>query len=157
MAEKTSPWHQALLSYAGLKASVSQLVSQQKIPLIKKFLKFYSHLKAFWVDLKTWFYLTNTAILLNGRIEAGFQRNFCHRPCPQLRGPYYTVLQYCMIYMQLSKILFGVVIMCDACFTVEKLQIYCTIQKMNRFPFKKQNLFCNTADQFVFILCKLIE
>jgi len=29
-------------------------------------------LTAFWVDLKTWFYLTNVAVSSNGRIEAGF-------------------------------------------------------------------------------------
>ena len=47
------------------------------------------------------FYLTNATISSNERIEAGFQGIFCHRPCPHLHGPYFTVLceilWYCVI------------------------------------------------------------
>jgi len=53
----------------------------------------------FRVDLKTfwaWFDLTNTATL---SYEAGFWVIFFHGPYPNLGGPYYTVLSYCMIYM----------------------------------------------------------
>jgi len=60
-------------------------------------------LKAFWVDLKTWFYLTILPCHQMGelRLVLGI---FCHRPCPRLRGPYYTVLRYCMILLDLHSI-----------------------------------------------------
>jgi len=60
----------ALLSYAGLKASGSQLVSRKFHKIFKKFCSYL--LKVFWVDLNTCLGLVLPAILLNGRIEAGF-------------------------------------------------------------------------------------
>jgi len=62
----------------------------------------WKHFGSIWRLVWAWFYQTNTAILLNERIETGFWGKFCRRPCPHLPGPYYTVLWYCMITMYLG-------------------------------------------------------
>jgi len=54
-------------------------------------------LKAFWADLKTFLGLTNTATSSCERNEAGFWVFFLRGPRPNLGGPYYTVVSYCMI------------------------------------------------------------
>ena len=54
-------------------------------------------MKVFQVDLKAWFYLTNTASSSSGKIETVFWVTLFCGPRLLLCGPYYTVLSYCMI------------------------------------------------------------
>ena len=51
--------------------------------------------------IKLRFYLTNTASLSSGKIEAGFWVMLFRGPRLLLCGPYYTVLSYCMICNEL--------------------------------------------------------
>jgi len=74
-SEKIKPIALAVIELR-LSEGIRQLVSQKKIPLNKKFLKFHGNfLKAFRVDLKACLGLvlplTNTARSLSGKIEVG--------------------------------------------------------------------------------------
>ena len=65
---------------------------------LNNFSKFYGNvLKAFQVDLKAWFYLTNTAPSSSGKIEAGFRVILLCGPCLLLRHPYYEPLLWFMM------------------------------------------------------------
>jgi len=91
-------WRHQAGRQAGRQAG-SQSENSVKLKFCSNLLKCFGSIwRLFWA----WFYLTNTATLPCERSEAGFWVIFFRGPCPNLGGPYYTVLSYCIIRVFLS-------------------------------------------------------